>query len=197
MYCGCRAQFIRNNRGINDDKDLPREYLENLFDEIKTKQIQVRKNVVDLGSHILCHCWCCTSLFHFFGLVLLAVCVQVDMDIRDTSSESAIDFSDVSAWNKLLHKSAAFQAPAAFTPTVAARKGARGRGSGKSSHGHGHVILVHEKDMFLVIAKSVLDTIVLVWEVTRDDSTLQRYFFRLTLLPCVVILTFFLFLQVD
>jgi brefeldin A-inhibited guanine nucleotide-exchange protein len=36
-----RDGFIRNNRGINDGKDLPKEYLENLYDEIKTRQIQV------------------------------------------------------------------------------------------------------------------------------------------------------------
>jgi ribonuclease HII len=43
--CGvtpCRAEFIRNNRGINDGKDLPQEYLENLYNEIKNRQIQVR-----------------------------------------------------------------------------------------------------------------------------------------------------------
>lgn len=36
-----RDQFIKNNRGINNGKDLPREYLEELYDEIKARQIQV------------------------------------------------------------------------------------------------------------------------------------------------------------
>lgn len=36
-----RVEFIRNNRGINDNKDLPQEYLERLYDEIKNRQIQV------------------------------------------------------------------------------------------------------------------------------------------------------------
>lgn len=36
-----RNEFLRNNRGINDGKDLPQEYLENLYNEIKNRQIQV------------------------------------------------------------------------------------------------------------------------------------------------------------
>lgn len=36
-----KEQFVRNNRGINDGKDLPREYLESLYDQIKANQIQV------------------------------------------------------------------------------------------------------------------------------------------------------------
>jgi Sec7-like guanine-nucleotide exchange factor len=36
-----KEEFIRNNRGINDNKDLPKEYLESLYDEIKARQIQV------------------------------------------------------------------------------------------------------------------------------------------------------------
>jgi Sec7 domain len=37
-----REQFIRNNRGINDGEDIPVDYLESLYTEIKTRQIQVR-----------------------------------------------------------------------------------------------------------------------------------------------------------
>lgn len=42
-----KEQFIRNNRDINDGKDLPREYLENLYDQIKESQIQVHIDVTD------------------------------------------------------------------------------------------------------------------------------------------------------
>ena len=37
-----RNDFVRNNRGINDNADLPKEYLETLYDEIKERQIKVK-----------------------------------------------------------------------------------------------------------------------------------------------------------
>ena len=40
-------EFLRNNRGINDGKDLPREFLENLYNEIKTHEIQVERGLAD------------------------------------------------------------------------------------------------------------------------------------------------------
>jgi brefeldin A-resistance guanine nucleotide exchange factor 1 len=106
-----KEEFLRNNRGINDGQDLPREYLEFLYDEIKTRQI------------------------------------QVDMSINDTenSTDMTADFTDMATWNKLLRKSAADQAPAAFTPTVAARK------VGQSLY-----MSANEKDMFLVMANPYL-----------------------------------------
>ena len=36
-----KLEFVRNNRGINADKDLPTAYLEALYDEVKATQIQV------------------------------------------------------------------------------------------------------------------------------------------------------------
>jgi hypothetical protein len=42
-----KEEFIRNNRGINGGADLPKEYLENLYDEIKDNQIQVDHTVAD------------------------------------------------------------------------------------------------------------------------------------------------------
>lgn len=36
-----KEEFIKNNRGINDGADLPKEYLEAVYHEIKGKQIQV------------------------------------------------------------------------------------------------------------------------------------------------------------
>lgn len=40
-----KEQFIKNNRGINGGDDLPSEYLSDLYDEIKTNQIQVQREV--------------------------------------------------------------------------------------------------------------------------------------------------------
>ena len=93
-----KNEFIKNNRGTNDGEDLPYEYLENLYDNIKEKQI------------------------------------QVDFDINDNMGN--VDYSETSTWDALLKRSAADQAPAAFTPTVAARQWL-------------WVRTVHDKDMFL------------------------------------------------
>lgn len=41
-------QFLRNNRGINDGKDFPEEFLSELYVQIKEKEIQVRKEVLDV-----------------------------------------------------------------------------------------------------------------------------------------------------
>lgn len=35
-------EFIRNNRGINEGEDLPRQFLEDLYNEIKNKEIEVQ-----------------------------------------------------------------------------------------------------------------------------------------------------------
>lgn len=86
------------------------------------------------------------------------------MDINDSST--SLDFTDTATWNKLLHKSAAHQTPAAFTPTVAARQCAGVGGISLPS--------AHEKDMFLVMAHPALDAIIAVWESTDDDQTISR-----------------------
>ena len=36
-----KEDYIRMNRGINDSRDLPREYLESIFDEILTNEIKM------------------------------------------------------------------------------------------------------------------------------------------------------------
>lgn len=47
-----KEEFIRNNRGINDGKDLPREYLESIYDEIKGNQIQVDVDISDTKGFV-------------------------------------------------------------------------------------------------------------------------------------------------
>eukprot|EP00127_Corallochytrium_limacisporum_P003541 Clim_evm24s150 gene=Clim_evmTU24s150 len=37
-----KEEFIRNNRGINDSKDLPQEYLEGIYDEIAANEIKMK-----------------------------------------------------------------------------------------------------------------------------------------------------------
>lgn len=40
--------FIRNNRGIDDGKDLPEEYLKSLFDRISKNEIKMKED--DMAS---------------------------------------------------------------------------------------------------------------------------------------------------
>ncbi|KAG6522238.1 brefeldin A-inhibited guanine nucleotide-exchange protein 1-like isoform X1 [Zingiber officinale] len=40
-----KAEFIRNNRGINDGKDLPEEYLGSLYDQIVKSEIKISADV--------------------------------------------------------------------------------------------------------------------------------------------------------
>ena len=40
-----RQDFIKNNRGINDDADLPEDFLSAIFDEIQTNEIRMKDEV--------------------------------------------------------------------------------------------------------------------------------------------------------
>ena len=40
-----KEDYIRMNRGINDQKDLPREYLEAIYDEIALHEIRMNVTV--------------------------------------------------------------------------------------------------------------------------------------------------------
>ena len=37
-----KEQYIRMNRGINDSKDLPPEYLSSIYDEIREREIKMK-----------------------------------------------------------------------------------------------------------------------------------------------------------
>ena len=37
-----KEDYIKMNRGINDSKDLPREYLEAIYDEIASSEIKLK-----------------------------------------------------------------------------------------------------------------------------------------------------------
>jgi brefeldin A-inhibited guanine nucleotide-exchange protein len=41
-----KADFIKNNRGINDGADLPEEFLTIIFDEISTNEIRMKDEVI-------------------------------------------------------------------------------------------------------------------------------------------------------
>lgn len=40
-----KSDFIKNNRGINDNEDLPEELLSSIFDEIVTNEIRMKDEV--------------------------------------------------------------------------------------------------------------------------------------------------------
>ena len=40
-----KEDYIRMNRGINDSKDLPREYLESIYDEIASSEIKLKTSL--------------------------------------------------------------------------------------------------------------------------------------------------------
>eukprot|EP01034_Spumella_vulgaris_P022368 gene22368-28490_t len=141
-----KLQFVRNNRGINDQKDLPAEYLEGLYDEIKGRQIQVDIGVADTTQYI-------------------------------------VDYTDTATWNKLIRQGSTDQAPAIFTPTLAARKSVSSDmlGTGDSSGSFRFMSAyptssLQDRDMFLMMSKPLLETLVVLWEATADDHVVYRVF---------------------
>ncbi|WRT67630.1 uncharacterized protein IL334_004602 [Kwoniella shivajii] len=40
-----KAEFVKNNRGINDGKDLPQDYLEETYDEIQNNEIKMKDEI--------------------------------------------------------------------------------------------------------------------------------------------------------
>ena len=167
-----KEDFIRNNRGINDGQDLPVEFLEELYDEIKRKQIMVDASMID-------------------------------------GDATVAKFADTAAWEKLLIQSQSNQAPAAFTPTLAARRCVSGelniakkniangegicqyysvdingyitddstskesdcRDDGDNSKCFQYIFppSAHEKDMFQVMTSRVIDVVLEVMDATKDD----------------------------
>ncbi len=45
-----KEDYIRMNRGINDSKDLPREYLESIYDEVASSEIKLKTSLTEGGG---------------------------------------------------------------------------------------------------------------------------------------------------
>ena len=43
-----KEDYIRMNRGINDSKDLPREYLESIYDEVASSEIKLKGSLTEV-----------------------------------------------------------------------------------------------------------------------------------------------------
>lgn len=83
-----KAQYIRMNRGINDSRDLPEEYLSAIYDEIADNEIKMRVTSNRPGKstssqYISCtseklnsdndiFCKNISSIIHFLGLIGLS-----------------------------------------------------------------------------------------------------------------------------
>ena len=74
-----KEEYIKMNRGINDHKDLPREYLEAIYDKIAMKEIKMSSQSVrrsTIGRSVMggtCGTFC---LSFFYWLVL---CRELDL----------------------------------------------------------------------------------------------------------------------
>ena len=125
-----QEEFIRNNRGINDGQSLPKEYLESLYEEIRSKKI------------------------------------EVNIEINDS-----FNLTDTASWDKLMKKSAAFQAPANFTPTI------RSKSIAATNNNFNMVPLDnHAKDMFICMEDRLLSTILMLWQSSEDDKIISKTF---------------------
>ena len=47
-----KLEYIKMNRGINEQKDLPREYLEAIYDEIATNEIRMNAPGVQMSTAV-------------------------------------------------------------------------------------------------------------------------------------------------
>lgn len=97
--------------------------------------------------------------------------IEVDIDMNDNNElMQAFNLTDTNSWNKLINKNAAYQAPAAFTSTTAARRGAKDY----TLTGFDPSASLHQKDMFLVMEERLLITIFALWQSCDDDSIISK-----------------------
>lgn len=112
-------QFIRNNRGLNDDQDFPRPFLQDLYHKIQTQELEV-----DTG--------------------FLQVLQRHDSHQEEISSNH---------WEKILKRRIA---EPFFTPAEAA-------------HSRLYKAGVHDRDMFVIVAKKLTEAISSVFVKSTDD----------------------------
>jgi len=92
-------QFIKNNRGINDGEDLPEDFLAELYQQIKTKEIQVQAEVGE-----------------FFSMT------QTMMNASTNSNSKNVQEAFRTSWDSVLSSRTQNVATAFFTPPYAARQ---------------------------------------------------------------------------
>lgn len=46
-----KEQYIKMNRGINDSRDLPEEFLSKIYDEIESEEIKLKVTTIRRGAN--------------------------------------------------------------------------------------------------------------------------------------------------
>jgi len=89
--------------------------------------------------------------------------IKLDVDIAEVSGAL-----DMNSWNNLITKNAALQAPPVFTPAVTARRSESSHpvhaGGLETDDTMWSLLNIYQKDMFLVLAKPVLNCLLVVLE---------------------------------
>lgn len=138
-------EFIRNNRGINNNADLPQEFLENLYNEIKARQIQVDYGVNEASGNVDM----ISDTVHWNKLIRRADADQTPasftptitarMERRDMRNPQhllgAVDSSSILNIPQMLH--------------------GLGWEEAGSLHSLYAAVTIHDRDMFLVMAEPV------------------------------------------
>lgn len=137
--CFKREDFIRTNRGINDGKDLPPEYLGELYDQIRNREIKMDPELLSLDGG--------------------AAAVADESAWNTLIRKSAMDQAPAAFTSFNAARSGSNGAPAVSNGGAAS--GGSGRGSrkvvrSKSGNEVGKLLRVdYDRDMFLVMGKSV------------------------------------------
>ena len=80
----------------------------------------------------------------------------MDSDVSDLNQRHAQDYlTDTLAWDALLKRGAAGQAPASFTPTATARRSAASAYSVANGIRDDYMLASNDKDIFLTMASPV------------------------------------------
>jgi hypothetical protein len=148
-----KDQFVKNNRGINDGNDLPREYLENLYDEIKTTQIQVDADIVDLGNaSIIQHDFTDPKTWNSL--------------IKNRSNNAPPIFTPTVTAREVAISTIAMHHPNPLNIALGHDQ--------QLSNRFLALPISHEKDMFLVMANQVFEAMLLMWTYVEDDAVTNK-----------------------
>ena len=47
-----KEQYVKMNRGINDSRDLPEEFLSKIYDEIENEEIKLKVTTIRRGANV-------------------------------------------------------------------------------------------------------------------------------------------------